>query len=123
MPLTNNRVALLLRRIENSVLTTAASGANSNATGADSACFKITDAKLYVPVVSLSEENNARLVKQLNKGFKRPVYWKKYRAIGNKTVEIVRADEEGPIRELLDSSYEGVKRLFVLAYDNTASDN
>ena len=105
------------------MLITAASGANANATGADSACFKITDAKLYVPVVSLSEENNGRLVKQLNKGFKRPVYWKKYKAIGNKTVEIARADEEGPIRELLDSSYEGVKRLFVFAYDNRASDN
>ena len=105
------------------MLTTAASGANANATGADSACFKITDAKLHVPVVSLSEKNNARLVKQLNKGFKRLVYWKKYKAFGNKTVEIVRADEEGPIREFLDSSYQGVKRLFVLAYDNTASDN
>ena len=123
MPLINNRVALSLKWIENSVLTTAASGANANATGADSACFKITDAKLYVPVVTLSEENNARLVKQLNKGFKKLVYWNKYKAIGNKIVEIVRADEEGPIRELFDPSYEGVKRLFVLAYDNTASDN
>ena len=38
-------------------------------------------------------------------------------------VEIARANEEGPIRELLDSSYERVKRLFVLAYDNTSGDN
>ena len=38
-------------------------------------------------------------------------------------VEIARANEEGPIRELLDSSYERVKRLFVLAYDDTSGDN
>ena len=44
--------------IENCVLTEAAIGANANATGVDSATFKITDAKLYVPVVSLSVEDN-----------------------------------------------------------------
>ena len=43
--------------------------------------------------------------------------------IDNKIVEISRANEEGPIRGLLDSSYEGGKRLFVLAYDNTAGDD
>ena len=43
--------------------------------------------------------------------------------IDNKILEIARANEEGPIRELLDSSFQGVKRLFVLAYDNTAGDN
>ena len=43
--------------------------------------------------------------------------------IDNKIVEISRANEKGPIRGLLDSSYEGGKRLFVLAYDNTAGDD
>ena len=43
--------------------------------------------------------------------------------VDNKIVEIARANEEGLIRELLDSSYERVKRLFVLAYDNTSGDN
>ena len=41
----------------------------------------------------------------------------------NKIVEIARANEEKPIRELLDSSYQGVKRLFVLAYNNTGGNN
>ena len=63
MPLINCRVELSLRWIENCVLTTAAIGTNANATGADRATFKITDAKLYVPVVSLSAEDNARLAK------------------------------------------------------------
>ena len=36
----------------NCVLTSDAIGADANATGADSTTFKITDAKLYVPVVT-----------------------------------------------------------------------
>ena len=43
--------------------------------------------------------------------------------IDNKVVEIAPANVEKHIRELLDSIYEGVKRLFVLAYDNTTGDN
>ena len=53
MPLINCKVELSLNWIENCVLTSAAIGANANATGADSGTFKITDAKLYVPVVTL----------------------------------------------------------------------
>ena len=51
MPLINCKVELSLKWIENCVLTTAAIGANANANaaGADSATFKITEAKLYVP--------------------------------------------------------------------------
>ena len=41
----------------------------------------------------------------------------------NKIVEIARANEEKPIRELLDSSFQGIKRLFVLAYDDTEDEN
>ena len=44
--------------IENCVLATAAIGANANAAGPDSATFKIIDAKLYVPVVTLSVDDN-----------------------------------------------------------------
>ena len=43
--------------------------------------------------------------------------------IDNKRVKTACANEEKLIRELLDSSYQGVKRLFVLAYDNTEGDN
>ena len=115
MPLINCEVELSLKWIENCVLTTAEIGANADATGADGATFEITDAKLYVPVVTLSAEDNVKLVKQLNEGFKRPVYWNKYKVIDNKVVE----NAEKHIRELLDSSYQGVKRLFVLAYDKS----
>ena len=38
--------------------------------------FTLTDTKLYVPTVTLSTEDNAKLSKLLSEGFKRPVYWK-----------------------------------------------
>ena len=93
MPLINYKVELSLKWIENCVLTSAAIGANANATDADSATFKITDAKLYVPVVTLSTEDNLKLVKQLNEGFKRSVYWDRYKVIDNKVEEIAAANE------------------------------
>ena len=81
---------------------------------AGNSTFTITDAKLYVPVVTLSIEDNTKLTKLLSKGFKRSVYWNKYKVIPNKIY-----NQNNYIRELLDSSYQGVKRLFILAYDNT----
>ena len=123
MPLINCKDELSWKWFDNCVLTTAEIGVNANATGADSATLEVPDAKLYVPVVTLSAEGNVKLIKHLNKGFKRPVYWKKYKIIGNKVVEIAAANAEKDVRELLDSSYQGIKRLFVLAYDNTTGDN
>ena len=89
MPLIKCKVELLLKWIENCVLTTAAIGADANATSADSPTFKITDAKHYISVVILSTEDNAKLAKQLSEGFKRSVYWNKYKVIGNKVVELL----------------------------------
>ena len=102
------------------MLTSAAIGANANATGADSGTFKISDAKLYVPIVTLSAEDNVKLSKLLSEGFKRSIYWNKYKVIENIVVEIVANNKEKYIREFLDSSYQGVKRLFVLAYNTKA---
>ena len=58
-----------------------------------------------------------------NDGFKGPVYWNRYKVSDNKLVEITNTNAEKHIGELLDSSYQGVKRLFVFAYDNTAGNN
>ena len=121
MPLISCKVVeLSLKWIENCVLTTAEISVNADATGEDGATWEVIDTKLYVPVVTLSAEYNVKLVKQLNEGFNRPVYRNKYKVIDNKVVEITDDNTEQYIRELLDSSYQGVKRLFVLAYDNTA---
>ena len=92
-------------------------------TGADNATFKITDGKLYVPVVTLSIEDNAKLAKQLSEGFKRTVYWNKYKVINNNVVDITSVNAEKYIRELLDSSYQGAKRLLVLAFDNATGND
>ena len=113
IPLINCKVELSLSWYENCLLSSAG----------NNAIFTITDAKLYVPIVTLSVEDNAKLSKQLGEGFKRPVYWNKYKVIPNKIVEIAANNEEKYIRELLDSSYQGVKRLFVFAYNNAAGDN
>ena len=94
MPLINCKAELSLNWIENCVLTSAAIDANANNTGADIATFKITDAKIYVPIVTLSAEGNAKLSKLLCEGFKRSVYWDKYNVIDNTVVEIAANNEE-----------------------------
>ena len=63
MPLIICKFELSLKWIQNCVLTTAAIGTDANATGADSATFKIIEAKIYVHVVTLSTEDNAKLAK------------------------------------------------------------
>ena len=112
MPLINCKVELSLNWIERCLLTVA-----------NTAIFKITDAKLYVPFVALSAEDNAKLSELLSDGFKTTVYWNEYKVIDNKIVEIAANNEQKYIRELIDSSWQGVKRLFVLAYDNKEGDN
>ena len=94
MPLINGKVELSLNWIENCVLTSAAIGADANATGADSATFKKTNAKRYVPIVTLSAEDNVKLSELLGERFKRPVYWNKHKIIDNKAVEIVANNGE-----------------------------
>ena len=123
MSLINCKVELSLKWIDNCVLTTGTTCANADATGADSATFEVTDAKLFVPIVTLSTEDNAKLLKLLGEGFKISIYWNKYKVVDNRVVEIANNNEEKYVRELLDSSCQGVKRLFVLAYDNTAGNN
>ena len=112
MPLVNCKVDLSLKWYERYLLT-----------AANTATFKKTEAKLYVPIVNLSIEDNSKLIKILKDGFRRPIYWNKYKVTPNKVIEIDDVNEEKYIRELLDSSCQGVKRLFVLAYDNTAGNN
>ena len=73
-------------------------------TAATTATFRITDEKLYDSIVTLSIEDNSKLTKLLNEGFKRPIYWNEYKVTPNKTVEIAAVNDVTYIRELLDSS-------------------
>ena len=63
-------------------------------TVAENATFKITDAKLYIPIVTSKTEDNTKLSKLLSKGFKKPIYRNEYKVIPNKIVEITAADEK-----------------------------
>ena len=78
MPLINCKVELSLKWIENCVLTTA--------TTANKVTFEITGAKIYVPIVTISMEDNAKLSKLLGEGFKKSIYWNKYKGIDNRVV-------------------------------------
>ena len=70
---------------------------------------------MYVPVVTLSTKDNVNLTKQLNEGYKRSVYWNEYKS----KIETKTADNNDVSRFPLDASFQGVNRLFVLAFDNT----
>ena len=107
MSLINCKVKLSLSWNPNCILTTL----DGNST------FTIIDAKLYVPIVTLPIEDNAQLPKLLREGFKRSIYWNKCKVIPSKIY-----NEDQYIRELLDASYQGVERLFVLAYSNDNAD-
>ena len=106
MPLINCRFYPELNWIEDCTL--------SNAR--DSAKFAITDAKLHVPIVTLSTKDDAILTKQLNERFKRSVYWNSYETKSAKVIE-----KGKNLYEVLNASFQGVKRLFVLPYVIAAS--
>ena len=84
-------------------------------TGDGEAVFIINDTKLYVPVVTLSKEDNKDFIEQQNKGFQRSIYWNEY-----KTKEI-NEDANANVFNLnvfnLDPSFQGFNRLFVMAYN------
>ena len=49
----------------------------TTAVNANKATFEITGTKFYVPIVTLSIEDNAKLSKLLGEGFRRSIYWNK----------------------------------------------
>ena len=99
MSLFNCKIELSLIWIENCILSSAETAAT----------FTITDAKLYVPIITLKTEDNTKLSKLLSEGFKRPIYWNKYKII-------FKNYNDEYIRERLDASFQGVNKLFVFAY-------
>ena len=71
--------------------------------------FKITYTKLYVPVVTLSKENDIKLLEQLKLGFKRTIKWNKYRS--QMTIQ-----PQNNLNYLIDPTFTNVNRLFVLLF-------
>ena len=97
MLLINCKVELSLKWTENCILTFNPDNNNNN-NNINEATFTITDAKLYVPIVTLSIEDNAKLSKLLSEGFKRPIYWNKYKVIPNKIANIANNGGEYHLR-------------------------
>ena len=73
----------------------------------------LTDTKLYVPVVTLSTQDNGRLLLQLKSGFKCTISWNKY-------VSKVTIEAPNPyLDHFIDPSFQEVNRLLVLSFQNT----
>ena len=76
------------------------------------ATFEITDTKLYVPVVTLSTQENTKFFQQLKSGLKRVINWNKY-------LSKPELSAQNPnLNHLVEPSFQGVNRLFVLAFEN-----
>ena len=78
------------------------------------ATFAITETKLYVPVVTLSAQDNAKLLSHLKSDFKRTINWNKYPS----KPELLAQSPN--LNHLVEPSFQGVNRLFVLAFENDA---
>ena len=76
------------------------------------AIFEITDTKLYVPVLTLSTQENTKLFQQLQSGFKRVINWNKYLS----KPELLAQNPN--LNHLVEPSFQGINRLFVLAFEN-----
>ena len=74
--------------------------------------FTITETNLYVPVVTSSTQDNATLLPHLKSGFKRAISWNKYLP----KPELLA--QSANLNHLIEPSFQGINRLFVLAFEN-----
>ena len=105
MPLINCEVNLILTWSSHCVLV-------ATAIQNQAATFEITDTKLHVPVVTLSTQENAKFIQQLKSGFKRVINWNKYLS----KPELLAQNPN--LNHLVEPSFQGINRLFVLAFEN-----
>ena len=80
--------------------------------------FKMRDTKLYVPVITLSKENNTKFLEQLKSGFKRIIKWNKYRS------QMTIQRQNNNLNYLIDLTFTDVNRLVGLSFTrDNAGDN
>ena len=72
----------------------------------------INDCKLYIPVVTLSKDDEIKLLTNLKSGFKREIIWNKYRS------QMIMEAINNNLNILIDPTFTNINRLFVLAYQN-----
>ena len=102
MPLINFEVNLVLTWSKGFIII--------NSTGAGK--FQITETNLYVPVVTLSTQDYAKLLQQLKSGFKRRINWNEYES------SVKTFAQNRYLNYLSSPNFEGVNRLFVLSFKN-----
>ena len=105
MPLINCEVELILNSSANCVIIY--TNVNNQVS-----TFTITGANLCVPVVTLSTQDNEKLLPQLKSGFKRTISWNKYLA----KPELLA--QNANLNYLIEPSFQGVNRHFVLAFEH-----
>ena len=117
IPFINCEVELILNWFKNCVLISKSTNdADYNAPidrkidVPENAIFQITDTKLYVPVVTLSKENDIKPSEQLKTGFKRTIKWNKYRS------QMMVQPQNNNLKYLIDPTFKNVNRLFVLSF-------
>ena len=76
-----------------------------------------TYTKLYVPVVTLSKENNIKLLEKLKPGFKKTIKWNKYRS------QMTIQNNNNNLNYLIEPKFTNVNRLFVPSYERIEEDN
>ena len=79
--------------------------------------FQIKDLKLYVPIVTLSKQNDIKLLEQLKSGFKRTIKWNKYRS------QMTIQSNNNNLNYLIDPAFTKVNRLFVLSFERIEENN
>ena len=105
MPLINCEVELILNQSANSVIIY--TNVNNQVP-----TFTITGTNLYFPIVTLSTQDNEKLLPQLESGFKRKIRWNKYLA----KPELLAGNQN--LNYLIEPRFQGVNRLYVLAFEN-----
>ena len=87
-----------------------------NTEASTDATLAIKDCKLYIPVITLSKDDEIKLLTNLESEFKREIIWNKYRS--QMTTEAVNNN----LNILIDPTFTNVNRLFVLAYEQVNND-
>ena len=84
--------------------------------------FSITDRKRYVPVVTLSTQNNAKLLEKLKFGFKRTINCNRYQSKVSTEIPNQYLDNWYKFYwfKLIDASFQAVIRLFILSFEDGA---
>ena len=118
IPLISCEVSLELKWDKNCVITSQQIGINldgGNTAAPTGAILAINDCKLYVPIVTLSKEDEIKLLTNLKSGFTREIERNNYRS------QVSTEAINNNLNLLIDPTFTNVNRLFVLAYQ-TADD-